>query len=414
MAVIEMLARLRAGAGVPIERLVCHPRLPLVAGLDSARPAVHVWECAEDGLRELRSVHADAAAYPKHPWERFDLVPHVAWHPYEPWLLVTDQRGVISWTPDDVNPLAGVPAEAVYRNLAFSPDGRTLWASPSSSGGEDAWEFSDSLDLSAGTVQVGPRWDTGVVEHPGGGLVLTYRSDQGATLGVFALVDEQVRPGAMRALRRALILDVDGYEAPVFSADGRHFAIRGNSYGHTLQMFEFPSLTCVMSELLARPGGDEESEGGTWSRHNVAFGARPGALWVGTPAGTLVEVDVAADAVAVHEVSPGIAITALAATATGAFVAATGDGELMLLAVRDEAVVTDTDAARAAVAAFTAATVELPDSGDPDDEDEGFVLTDGDRVWERDDLESVTAADKTDPTWLQLRAAVNTVRDRRR
>jgi hypothetical protein len=28
-----------------------------------------------------------------------------------------------------------------------------------------------------------------------------------------------------------------------------------------------------------------------WSRHNLAFGAAPGVLWVGTPTGTLVEID---------------------------------------------------------------------------------------------------------------------------
>ncbi|WP_212830597.1 hypothetical protein [Catellatospora sp. TT07R-123] len=336
----------------------------------------------------------------------------MAWHPYEPLLLVTGQQGVTSWTPDGVHPLAGVPAGAAYRDLAFSPDGRTLWASPSSIGGEDAWEFSDSVDLRTGTVRVGPRWDTGVVEHPGGGLVLTYRSDQAATLGVFASVDEQVAPGAMRALRRALILDVDGYEAPVFSADGRHFAIRGNAYAHTLQVFEFPSLTCVVSELLARPDvGDAEVD--AWSRHNIAFGAGPGVLWVATPSGTLVRIDVDADDVTAHEVSPGVGLTALATMAAGELVAATGDGGLLLLAVRDDAVVPDLDAARAAVAGFVAATVELPDGEDPD-EDEDFALTDGDREWEQSDLDAVAAAEPSDPTWLQLRAAINAVRDRSR
>src|ERR1017187_8726803 len=45
VAVAETVARIRVGSGVPVEQLVCHPRLPLVAGLDSERPSVHVWDC---------------------------------------------------------------------------------------------------------------------------------------------------------------------------------------------------------------------------------------------------------------------------------------------------------------------------------------------------------------------------------
>jgi hypothetical protein len=35
------------------------------------------------------------------------------------------------------------------------------------------------------------------------------------------------------------------------------------------------------------------------------------------------------------------------------------------------------------------------------------VLTKGTQTWEPDALETVIAATSTDPTWLQLRAAVN-------
>jgi len=45
----------------------------------------------------------------------------------------------------------------------------------------------------------------------------------------------------MRVLRRALILDADGYQTPIFSADGRRFAIRGNAYVNSLEAFEFPT-----------------------------------------------------------------------------------------------------------------------------------------------------------------------------
>jgi hypothetical protein len=57
---------------------------------------------------------------------------------------------------------------------------------------------------------------------------------------VFARVDQGGAPAAMRLLRRALHLDNDGYMPPVFSPDGRYLAIRGNSYGHSLDVFEFP------------------------------------------------------------------------------------------------------------------------------------------------------------------------------
>src|ERR1035437_9899566 len=83
-----------------------------------------------------------------------------------------------------------------------------------------AWESSDTLDLASGTVGVGPRWDTGIAAHPAGELVAALCSDQGATLGLFARVDQDSRPAAMRVLRRALILDADGYQTPVFSRTG--------------------------------------------------------------------------------------------------------------------------------------------------------------------------------------------------
>lgn len=98
-------------------------------------------------------------------------------------------------------------------------------------------------------------------------------------------------------LRRALILDADGYQTPIFSADGRHFAIRGNAYGNSLEVFEFPSLNRVLATTLGEPspGYPHPQEWldqmRAWSRHNIAFAAQPGLLWAGTPAGPLVEVD---------------------------------------------------------------------------------------------------------------------------
>lgn len=121
----------------------------------------------------------------------------------------------------------GLPPAAAYRYLAFSPDGQTLWAFPSPGAAQDRQvPSSDAIDLASGTVRAARDWDTGIARHPGGGLVLTFQSDQGATHGLFARVDQDIMPAAMRVLSRALILDCDGYETPVFSADGR-FPRRG-------------------------------------------------------------------------------------------------------------------------------------------------------------------------------------------
>ncbi|MFJ7017949.1 hypothetical protein ACIQUW_06255 [Streptomyces sp. NPDC101117] len=66
------------------------------------------------------------------------------------------------------------------------------------------------------------------------------------------------------------------------------------------------------------------------------------------------------------------------------------------------------DVPSAAATAFLEATDEVPD--DADDLEAHLVLTDGTRTWEADDLAAVTTASTTDPTWLQLQAAINKVR----
>src|SRR5690242_7797047 len=100
--------------------------------------------------------------------------------------MTGDEHGVVQWTASGLCAVDGISPTARYRSVAFSPDGRTLWASPSS---DQGWGGSDVVDLASGTVISGPPWDTGVARHPGGGLVVTLSSDQGATHGVFARVD---------------------------------------------------------------------------------------------------------------------------------------------------------------------------------------------------------------------------------
>ena len=177
----------------------------------------------------------------------------------------------------------------------------------------------------------------------------------------------------MRVLSRALILDGDGYETPVFSADGRYVAIRGNAYENSLEVFEFPSLTRVLATTLGDPSPgypypDEWLEQRrAWSRHNIAFAKEPGGRWVGTPAGTLVEIGLDTERAAGHDVLAGSPVTALCADADGDLVVAAGTGELVLMSVR-------ADSAEHQPA-----------------ENRGLVVTDGTRAWEPHDLTTVNA-----------------------
>ncbi|MER5951234.1 hypothetical protein ABT127_34895 [Streptomyces sp. NPDC001904] len=414
MTELEIVARVQSNAGHAVERLVCHPRLPLFACLDSVRPAVGIWACDSGTLRQLGSMGTDSAVYSEAlGWERSQRTPAVAWHPHEAELMVAGEGTLTRWQPSGLTRLDSSISAVHYNDLAFSPDGRTLWASPSS-GDDDAWERSDVLDLGTGTVTVGPRWDTGITEHPGGSLVATLASDQGATLGLFARASADTTPAVMRLRSHALILDCDGYEAPIFSPDGRHLAIRGNAYGNSLDVFEFPSLCRVFSTSLGEPSPGypypEEwlRQMRAWSRHNIAFGTRHGVLWIGTPAGALVQVDIKALAAQEHNVLAGAPVSALGRTATDELVMASSTGELVLLAMGTVPVSVDdgektTPTPREAVADFLDATTELPDDADLDTD---LVLTDGSTTWNSEDLAAINTASVTDPTWLQIRAAM--------
>ena len=387
---------------------MCHPRLPLVAGLDSERPAVHVWDCDAGQLHALETIGAESTAYGAAlRWDRWKRTPAMAWHPDQPLLMVSDGSGLARWTPDGLAEVDEVPPTVSYRSLAFTPDGRTLWAVPSSKAGPGAGEFSDILDVDSGIVGTGPGWDTGVAAHPAGGLMATLYSEQGGTLGLFARVDDETAPATMRILRRALILDADGYESPIFSADGRHLAVRGNNYDNSLDVFAFPTLRRVLKTTLGNGSTSRR-----WSRHNIAFGAQPGVLWLGTPTGILVELDLDEPHVVEHDVLDGHRVTALDTTPAGDLVVAHADGDLVLLSVAAGPANTqapDDAAVRTTVRAFLDATSEVPDDGDLY---EHVVLTDGVRDWGSDDLETVTTATATDPTWLQLQAAINDARGR--
>ncbi|GLW72521.1 hypothetical protein Kpho02_48200 [Kitasatospora phosalacinea] len=388
MTDLAVAARLSAGADLPVDLLACHPRLPLAAGIgtdeDAGRSRVRVWDCSGGGPGELASFDVALALT---PWGDH-RPPSVAWHPHEPLLTVADGNVLRRWTPG--GPAAPLPAPDGCEALAYSPDGRALWASTS---GDD--ETSAVLDPATGAAAPARWWDTGVGAHPSGELVATLVSDQGATFCVFA------RPGgeggAMRQQRRALVLDVDGYGTPLFGPDGRYLALHGNAYLETLDVFAFPSLRKVLHTRLAR---DEDR-----LRHNLAFGPRPGTLWLATPGGTLVELDVAAREAVEHGDPDDAAVTALAATAAGELLVAREDGSLTLLTppTGDEPPSPATTAGEDA-AAFLAGTGDVPADGDLDDH---LDFTDGDHDRGRESLAEATDASPDDPTWLRLRARPN-------
>ena len=370
-----------------VGRLVCHPRLPLVVGIDTERFAARMWGWDGGGLREL-SAFLPSTPRNRLTWARRVL--EVAWHPTEPTFVLAGPDGLLQWREEDgFQPLPGAPVEAAYRCLAFSPDGTTVWASPSSAGGEEAWDKSDALDWATRTLVTGlPGWDTDVVEHPAGGLLTTLHSDQGATLVLFADSKFQV-------LRRALILDVDGYGAPVFSADGRFFAIRGNSYEHHAQVFEFPSLR----RELVLPLGDGDSYD-SWSFHNLAFVADT--LLIGTPQGTIAQLSVDQSRFVVHDLVGGKSITALAVGADGSVLVA-ADGLRLLEPGVFETIVDRQPPRAELVAAFLEGTSI---AGDFSNFEEALDLTDGTQSFGSDVLDK-TEADSDDPTWLQIRAQLN-------
>lgn len=208
-----------------------------------------------------------------------------------------------------------------------------------------------------------------------------------------------------------------GNQTPIFGADGRHFAIRGNAYENSLEVFEFPSLNRVLATILGEPNPGYPypqewlDQMDAWSRHNVAFAAEPGVLWIGTPTGTLIEFDLDSQHALEHDVLIGSPVTALGVVATGELAVAGGDGELVLVSVRADSAkprAVDTGALHAMVAAFVEATSEVPDGGDLWTH---LGMTDGTQSWGTADLATVTTATETDPTWLQIQAAMNNARD---
>ena len=234
-----------------------------------------------------------------------------------------------------------------------------------------------------------------------------------ATLVIFAGAGQAGTPATMRVLRRAVILDADGYKTPVFNADGSRFAIRGNAYENSLEVFEFPSLDRAFAVTLGEPypGHPAPPEWRehyrAWSRQNIAFGAQPGDLWVGTPTGSLVELDLDNEHAVAHNVLAGSTVTALCATAAGGLLAATGAGDLALISVVAESAPARPADARLAQDLVTASLDTSPEVPADGDLENLLVLTNGTRTWEPGALETETAATSTDPPWLQLRAAVN-------
>jgi hypothetical protein len=82
VAGVEILAGYVIDNGMPVERLLCHPRRPLVAAFDGERPAAHVFDCGQGDLRPLATVGASAAPYGEvERWERMLRDPFVVCTP---------------------------------------------------------------------------------------------------------------------------------------------------------------------------------------------------------------------------------------------------------------------------------------------------------------------------------------------
>ncbi|MEV7120883.1 hypothetical protein [Kitasatospora griseola] len=367
MTQLALLARLSADGRHPVEQLARHPRLPLVAGTAAKSRLVRIWDCDGGQLRELAPVDLGPAREPDPAeWWRSETAPPVAWHPERPLLVVADGSTLTRWTPD--GPSAPEQVSTAYLHLAFSPDGRTLWAKPS--GGS-----SDALDLATGSAVPAPYWDTGVAVHPSGELVATLVSDQSATFCLFARPGAEP-PAAMRQLRHALVLAADGYGTPLFSADGRHLAVRGNAYVDSLDVFAFPSLRRVLTRTLA------EDDAQRWPDENLAWGVRPGVLWIGTPTGSLLELDVETQETVEHPSPAGAPISALTATASGDLLVAHADGALALLSAGPTASAPEV---ADGVAVFLAGTEEVPPEGELE---EHLVYTDGSGIWDFEDSDA--------------------------
>ncbi|MFE4974385.1 hypothetical protein ACFRAR_20040 [Kitasatospora sp. NPDC056651] len=368
MTALAQVARLSTDGGQPVDRLVVHPRLPLAAGAAKGGRVVRIWGWDGEGLREVGSVELGPAA----EWGAADqwragAVPPMAWHPERAVLVVADAGSLAWWEPD--GPPVRERVAATYHHLAFSPDGHALWAKP-------AGEVSDGRDLGSGAVVRGPYWDTGVGVHPSGDLVATLVSDQSATFCVFA------RPGTvMRQVRHALVLVADGYDTPLFSADGRHLAVRGNAYADSLDVFAFPSLRRVLTRTLA----EDPSE--AWPCDNLAWdAARSGVMWIGTSTGSLLELDVETRETTEHPSPTGAPISLLAAVADGELLVADANGGLALLALTRAAEVPAGSTGPADdVAEFLAGTEELPSAGELEDL---LVFADGNGAWESEERDS--------------------------
>ncbi|MDQ2810377.1 MAG: hypothetical protein M3Z75_00465 [Actinomycetota bacterium] len=109
----------------------------------------------------------------------------------------------------------------------------------------------------------------------------------------------------------------------------------------------------------------------------------------------------------VHPALPGASITALCATPSGNLLAATSDGHLTVISVTtssETAGAPEGRTPRELVTAFLEGTNDAPPDGRLEDL---LVLTDGERTWDQDDLETVTSTTSADPSWLQIQAAMN-------
>ena len=127
---------------------------------------------------------------------------------------------------------------------------------------------------------------------------------------------------------------------------------------------------------------------------------------MGSPTGRVLQIDLAGGPDVDHDVDGVDSISALTVTAAGEVLLGTGSGDLLLFRKFGQATTgtqVDLGPGRARVAAFVAATTDLPDDADLDDD---LELTDGVSSWAGQELAGLTTASESDPVWLQMKAAI--------
>lgn len=433
--------------GAPLHHLRFHPTLPLLATVDAHHVAVHVWTWRAGELLRLGSIGEPGVARVPDSIGRLQRGRDIDWHPTRPWLAVAGAQGVQLWMCDlaagvqllrtcgvmppcervvedtlywqssnggEMQPVTRhrtIPRELPgYMHVGFSPSGRSLWASAVDARDEEVRDglASDWFDLDdpAHATQVW-RWDTDLALHPEGELMAAFESNQGATLLRFARVNDGPAGESIETLRRALVLDADGYCDLTFSPRGDRFLFHGNAYEGFCQVHAFPSLERVC--IVPLDGWKETLEKRlppSWNDYcpffeSLAFSPDNEGLLIGLRSGHLVDLDLRTLEPRDHVLLLDRPLSAFRVRAHDGLLAVTDlDGLLRLYQLPHPAAHPDTTS-RPLTRSFVDATAPATRYAPWDD----LSLTDGLREWSDASLDTSDLPDSA-PTWARLGAAL--------